>query len=509
MTDHTDVRIVDSRLLTRNRVKLGFPFLLVPGDETHASILDRWVKSCDSAHHLPVDRDFVPNRLLFVGDMNTTCVRLVSDLATNAKSVTYVALSHRWGIASTVEDTFAMTTVDNIRTIEASEGVDDASLPKTFQDAVTITRQLGVKYLWIDSLCILQKADWERESELMEEIFGSAYVTIAASSASNRFEGFLHPRNQRQFVTMRAEDGAQFHVCEIVDKFEADVEEGKLNQRGWVLQERALSRRTLHFTSNQTYWECGEGIRCETFTKTTNRRAAFLGDSNFPHSVESFKQGKQLQHYHELYERYSSLALTYATDKPKAIAGLEKRLMAALKSNGGYGVFQSNFHRDLLWQRRNTRTKLKRITFPPEERVPSWSWMTFDGEIRYMDVALGDLERAKDISSPFESSSQAISCTSTYDTKAAYFRAPIRTLMRDKPAGMILDEPSRVLPRPLRCVIVGSNKQHRGNPLRHYALIVAPVEGFGEEKVVERVGVGYLSYKDVSAGHDAEFVNIQ
>lgn len=240
-----------------------------------------------------------------------------------------------------------------------------------------------------------------------------------------------------------------------------------------------------------------------------SRRAAFLGDSNFPHSVESFKQGKQLQHYHDLYERYSSLALTYATDKPRAIAGLEKRLMAALKSTGGYGVFQSNFHRDLLWQRRNTGTTLWRINFPSEQRVPSWSWMAFDGEIRYMNVALGDLERTKDISSPFQRSLQAISHVTSHASEKAYFQAPIRTLMKDNPAGMILDEPNRVLPRPLMCVIIGSNKQHKGTPLRHYALIVTPVEGLGEKKVVERVGVAYLSVMDVSIEDDVEFVNVQ
>ncbi|KAK1621820.1 hypothetical protein BDP81DRAFT_511094 [Colletotrichum phormii] len=345
-------------------------------------------------------------------------------------------------------------------------GSGAATMLITYQrDAVIITRKLGVKYLWLDSLCILQsngqehdadsKEDWERESKLMEEIFGSAYLTIAASCANHRFEGFLNPRTPRQFI---------------IDNFEADVEHGELNQRGWVLQERALSRRTLHFTSTQTYWECGEGIRCETFTKTANRKAAFLGDSNFPHSVESFKQGRQLQHCHDLYERYSSLGLSYATDKPRAISGLEKRLMTALKSTGGYGVFQSNFHRDLLWQRRNMGTTLQRITFPPKEEVPSWSWMAFDGETRYMDVAFGDIDRAK-ILSPFEQSSDGNPTGWTRSSKYTQFKARVNRLIGDNPSRIILDEPDRVLPAPLMCVIVGSSKQHKGGPLRHYALI--------------------------------------
>lgn len=162
--------------------------------------------------------------------------------------------------------------------IEHADGIKDDALPKTFQDAITVTRKLGIQYLWIDSLCILQrtgrgddrehKEDWERESLLMEKVFSSAYFTIAASCAQHRFDGFLKERNQRDFVTMTAGDGAQFHVCQVIDDFDHDVEQGELNKRGWVLQERALSRRTIHFTETQTYWECGKGIKCETFTKT-------------------------------------------------------------------------------------------------------------------------------------------------------------------------------------------------------------------------------------------------
>lgn len=269
--------VIDSKALNDNNIQPGFPLPLTPGGKTHIQILAKWIKSCDGTRHLPGRSSFVPTRLLSVGDDSTTSVRLVSNFGKEELPVLYVALSHQWGVAPMVAGKFATTTIDNIHRISAEKGVEDASLPQTFQDAVIITRKLGVKYLWIDSLCILQKngqkedpaskKDWDKESQLMEKIFGSAYLTIAASCANNRFEGFLKPRVPRQFVTMRGGDGAQFHLCEIIDKFETDVEKGELNRRGWVLQERALSQRTLHFTSKQTYWECGDGIKCETFTK--------------------------------------------------------------------------------------------------------------------------------------------------------------------------------------------------------------------------------------------------
>lgn len=193
----------------------------------------------------------------------------------------YAALSHRWGSPDQKPPAtvgFAATTWDNLHVIEDANGIKEGAFPKTFQDAITVTRRLGIQYLWIDSLCILQKTgkgddkehkeDWKRESLRMERVFSAAYFTIAASCAQHRFDGFLKERKQRDFVTMTASDGAQFYVRHVIDDFDHDVEQGELNKRGWVLQERALSCRTIHFTETQTYWECGKGIKCETFTKT-------------------------------------------------------------------------------------------------------------------------------------------------------------------------------------------------------------------------------------------------
>lgn len=272
--------LAESEALSSNNVQFGFPLLSDPGSETHIQVLSEWTKSCENARHLPPDKNFVPTRLILVGDETSRKVQLVCNLGEKLTSVQYVALSHRWGTPEQrkpAEVKFATTTKDNINGIAEPASVDDTDLPKTFRDAIAVTRKLKVKYLWIDSLCVLQKAneedteskkDWDNESKIMEQIFSSAHLTIAASCAQHRFHGFLRPRTPRQFVTMTADDGTQFHVCEMIDNFDSDVEQGELNKRGWVLQERALSRRTIHFTETQTYWECGEGVRCETFTKT-------------------------------------------------------------------------------------------------------------------------------------------------------------------------------------------------------------------------------------------------
>lgn len=148
--------------------------------------------------------------------------------------------------------------------------IDFGELPAMFQHAVTSTRELGLDYLWIDSICIIQGqgGDFEQEAKRMEDVFSSAFCVIAASSAHGQNDGFLTRRNQeRQFLTFEAAGLPTLFVSHFMDNFSKDVLEAPLNKRGWVLQERALARRTIYFTDRQTYWECGRGVRCETLSK--------------------------------------------------------------------------------------------------------------------------------------------------------------------------------------------------------------------------------------------------
>jgi len=100
----------------------------------------------------------------------------------------------------------------------------------------------------------------------MEDVFSSAYCVLAASSAEGQKDGFLIPQRANKFVTYE-KSGQPFYACQFMDDFKAQVLNGSLSKRGWVMQERALAHRTIFFTDTQTYWECGEGIRCETLTK--------------------------------------------------------------------------------------------------------------------------------------------------------------------------------------------------------------------------------------------------
>lgn len=150
------------------------------------------------------------------------------------------------------------------------KGIGLEMLPATFRHAIQITRDLGFQYLWIDSICIIQgpDGDFNEMAKRMEDVFSRAYCVLAASSAKGQTDGFLRPREQRSYhaIPCKGRD-SPVYLCEFVDNFQEDVLESHLNQRAWVLQERALARRTIFFTDRQTYWECGDGIQCETLTK--------------------------------------------------------------------------------------------------------------------------------------------------------------------------------------------------------------------------------------------------
>lgn len=238
------------------------------GSRTQFTLLREWLRICDETHDCQTQqakegKNALPTRVIDVGDQTTPQLRLLD--GNLRRQGRYVALSHRWGKLDEADK--YCTYKHNITAFREGMHFDD--LPQTFKDAVKVTRGLNIQFLWIDSLCIIQDdaKDWEAESERMEDVFSSAYCTIAASSANSSLEGFLQTRRQRECVTLRSPKLGTLYLCKAIDNFQKDVEQGELNKRGWVLQERALSRRSIHFTSNQVYWECGKDVHCETLAK--------------------------------------------------------------------------------------------------------------------------------------------------------------------------------------------------------------------------------------------------
>ncbi|CAN9170068.1 unnamed protein product [Alternaria alternata] len=239
--------------------QLGLIQLFSPKTSDFFALLKEWIRVCDLDHNLCQHDDealTMPTRLIEVGDH----IRLVE--TATIKPCRYVALSHCWGPLQKHQR--FCTYKQNITQRKAGIAFD--ALPRTFRDAVTVTQGLSVRYIWIDSLCIIQddENDWQSEASKMEQVFSAAYCTIGASAAKSSLQGFLTERIPRSVVKVPVDVSKAMYACLSIDDFHNDVELSPLNSRGWVLQERALSRRTIFFTSTQVYWECGAGIHCET-----------------------------------------------------------------------------------------------------------------------------------------------------------------------------------------------------------------------------------------------------
>ncbi|KAJ8133364.1 hypothetical protein O1611_g265 [Lasiodiplodia mahajangana] len=383
-------------------LQLGLPRLPDQGSLEQFTLLKEWIKLCDETHENcrgeSDNAPTMPTRLIELGNP----LRIVESASIEPSR--FVALSHCWGNLGAAGKRFC-TQTESISTFMHS--IDLADLPRTFRDAITVARGIGVRYLWIDSLCIIQndEADWDYELTIMEQVYSSAYCTIAASSSKSSLEGFLHDREPRPCVEIETPEKTVLYVCPHIDDFHRDVELGPLNSRGWVLQERALSRRTIFYTSTQVYWECGAGVHCETLARLQNSKAAFLGDARFPHAVLGYyRDGRQML-VQDLYERYSGLAFSKEWDRPKAILGLERRLARAFNTQAAHGFFAPYFARLLLWKRRDTRWMTRIKQRRGNSHVPTWSWLSKVGAIKYLDLKFQETHwEVDDFENPFERS---------------------------------------------------------------------------------------------------------
>jgi hypothetical protein len=220
-------------------------------------IAARWVHDCCENHQDCSNSDApLPTRLLDVGAGLDQTVKLVEP--SPGQKGRYATLSYCWGSPQT-----SVTTTRDSHQANIS-GIPVATLPKTIQDAITMTRHLGLRFLWVDALCIFQddEDDWSRESARMLEVYSNAHVAIAANRARGSADGLFHNRPPRSEAAIEVPGLGEVRarLVDIGDELRwghvFDFPDEPLMDRGWALQERILSRRILHYNSNQLYFEC-------------------------------------------------------------------------------------------------------------------------------------------------------------------------------------------------------------------------------------------------------------
>ncbi|CAG8978665.1 hypothetical protein HYALB_00011762 [Hymenoscyphus albidus] len=143
------------------------------------------------------------------------------------------------------------------------KGMSFQTLPPTFRDAIIVTRKMGYRYLWIDSLCIIQKDhdDWVKESERMQDYYKNAILTISPDSASGDHVGiFSENRLLPPSLIIELTIGEELGIRKSVEM------KSHVSKRAWTLQEFVLSPRSLQYMPDQLIWECYTSKLCESDT---------------------------------------------------------------------------------------------------------------------------------------------------------------------------------------------------------------------------------------------------
>jgi hypothetical protein len=320
-------------------------------------------------------------------------VKLVEPKGESGK---YLCLSYCWGDATHIPKSTHQTKSQWMKEIPWS------ALPKTFQDAITFVRHLGHRYIWIDSLCIVQDdlADWEREAAQMASIYRNSYLTLAATASADGRGGCFFTQDEKHHAEELtvAVNGVSYtlYYRETLPHFAGPdlkltmtplgsiQKHFPLLTRGWIHQERLLSPRVLHFGHQELLWECMEEHICQC-------QSSPIHDVNFPKtkysvSLDSSSSRNLVRFWKGMVSDYTKLNLSVPSDRLPAMAGMAKYLESSMGGSYLSGLWQESLVENMLWmspteERAGRRTRLDPKA--PYQHVSTWSWASIEGRIVY------------------------------------------------------------------------------------------------------------------------------
>lgn len=375
-----------------------------------------WLETCVNNHgeacgHSAGAGKWLPTRLLEVEFASGQMYLRVADPSEPFKDARYVALSHCWGQGGTPFTTTHATL--HLR----KEGIDIDTLPQTFRDSAALTNSLGLRYIWIDSLCIIQDdaKDWAYQAAQMAKVYRNAHLVLNAANSDADSTGFLRPRNPQDTVLLPSTPTGR-HTLHLqllpppgrrwTDPSGPDpLTNEPISTRAWCLQERSLPVRSLHYASHQTFWECermrasedGDAIPqpsggghlqrlCRTAnTTTTHSVFSRPGDDRDPASES--ESAVNWVDWYRMVEDYTARSITKHADRFPALSGLAEAIMRETSGGGGdleylrglpyvAGLWRSGLLEGLIWCRARPGQALSPT---PEYVAPSWSWASVTG----------------------------------------------------------------------------------------------------------------------------------
>jgi Heterokaryon incompatibility protein (HET) len=334
------------------------------------------------------DESWSPTRLLDVrpaGIWDEDRIR-VSPRTERSPDVPYAVLSYCWGSSKFIK------LKQDLLELYSTEGIAVEDLPKTLIDAIKVTRELKLRFLWIDALCIIQDSasDWLSEAVTMSKIYKCAFVSISAAASRDVHSGLFRDRNPALLNGCMVGDMR----CVFSRPWHQGIQRSSLQQRGWTFQEHILATRIVHYADNQILWECRELDACENHpcgdddsnvtehaelveNERPKREVAELRFADVTQTSEETKATLRL--WRELWTRYTSRNFTFGNDKLVALAGIATEFGGTLGAeNYLAGFWWQDLAQSLMWY---VKGDLKGSGPAPTYRAPSWSWASIDGPV--------------------------------------------------------------------------------------------------------------------------------
>ncbi|KAI1204180.1 HET-domain-containing protein [Annulohypoxylon truncatum] len=366
--------------------------------EKYISQMKDWVNACDNGHDTckrNLSNNYLPTRVL---DVSREPYQIFLHEPGKSDRGPYIALSHCWGGVVPI-----MTRTETLGKFK--KGIPIESFPKTFQDAIFITRQLQCRYLWIDSLCIVQDSaeDWRDEASRMANVYGNAYITILATASLDSRGGLFHQHDplDAKHVIKRTTEKGEAIIVEVRPALEHEPYfasspyglessvQAPLLERSWCYQEYLLAPRVLSFTQWEMLWLCltKRLCNCGEYNESTREIVASSDiKARFDEQLRGTSSPDKLYRlWQDIVEPYLQKGLTYDGDRLPALAGIAH--LFSERGLGRYvnGLWEPTLVPDLFWSINSAfgdyhGIVAKRST---DQAIPSWSWAAVSGSFYY------------------------------------------------------------------------------------------------------------------------------
>jgi hypothetical protein len=276
-------------------------------------------------------------------------------------------------------------------------------LPNIIEDSLLVTKGLGERYLWVDSICIIQDdgQDKARFIARMDSIYALATVVIISSTcvnANSPLPGVRPGSRSLEPEYFQIRDVTLVQSLDPALGVKVDLRTGRAagylgetvwDTRAWTLQERFLASRCLMFTAEQVFWECEEAFWCEDsvreipFIAPDPHRTSLCGGElnlTWNSDVATFDH-----FYRVLLEDYSGRFLTLDSDGLNAFLGIIRALEGTMGETFFWGMPTAFLESALAWGHRNPGLRRRHGV-----QFPSWSWVgwTSDGQTKLANQAL-------------------------------------------------------------------------------------------------------------------------